>query len=110
MIVVFPIAITYDTVTGATISSYKMNIKLFSCDCLYKEIGNKVADSSAKGYVLVSECDDCKNKREVENEKRAIEEQVAKEDELLQAQKKESAKIKLLNLGLTKEEIESLYK
>ena len=55
-----------------------MGIKLFNCDCEYKEVGNKVEGSSAKGYVLVSECDDCKAKREVDAikaEERRIEEE-----------------------------------
>jgi hypothetical protein len=35
--------------------------KLFNCDCEYQEI---LGTGTAKGYVLVSECDACKAKRE----------------------------------------------
>jgi len=43
-----------------------MSIRLnnCNCNCMFEEIKNNVEDSTAKGYVLVSECNDCKTKRE----------------------------------------------
>ena len=35
------------------------------CECKFKEIKNDV-NTEVKGYVLVSECDECKAKREVD--------------------------------------------
>lgn len=40
-----------------------MGIKLFNCECEYKEISGT---GSAKGYILEKECDNCKTKREEE--------------------------------------------
>lgn len=40
-----------------------MSVKLYSCDCLWDEIGNQVKDSPVKGYTLVSECAACSTKR-----------------------------------------------
>ena len=34
------------------------------CECIFKEIENN-ANTNVKGYLLVSECDECKAKREI---------------------------------------------
>lgn len=40
-------------------------MKLYKCDCDWKETENK-AGGGVKGYILVSECDECKAKREAD--------------------------------------------
>jgi hypothetical protein len=82
-------------------------MRLHDCLCEFSEVKNE-ANTDVKGYVLVSECDECKAKREGENEKLAIEEQAVAEAEAEKEIKKASAKAKLLALGLTEEEIEAL--
>jgi len=84
-----------------------MLIKLYSCNCKFKEIPNKV-DNEVKGYSLVEEWNVCKTKRKKENAERLAKEQAKKEEELLLSQRKESAKRKLLALGLTQEEVDIL--
>jgi len=86
-----------------------MLIKLYSCNCKFKEIPNEV-DNEVKGYSLVEECNVCKTKREEENARKLAEEQIRRKEELLLSQRKESIKQKLLALGLTQEEIEALLK
>lgn len=39
-----------------------MSIKLLNCDCLFEESGKGIG--KVKGYIKVSECNDCKIKRE----------------------------------------------
>jgi hypothetical protein len=85
-----------------------MSVKLYNCDCLYEEVNNNINDSLVKGYTLISECNTCKTIREGQEEQRAIEEQAASEAEIAKEEKKASAKIKLLALGLTEEEIEAI--
>ena len=41
-------------------------MKLYNCNCEYEELKNNVEDSTAKSYILVSECDECKTKREAD--------------------------------------------
>ena len=41
-----------------------MSIRLHECLCEFEEIKNNVTSSSAIGYILVSECNDCKTRRE----------------------------------------------
>jgi hypothetical protein len=39
-------------------------MKLNNCNCEFEELKNSVEDSTAKSYILISECDNCKTKRE----------------------------------------------
>lgn len=47
-------------------------MKLYECGCEFEEIKND-ANTEVKGYILVSECDACKEKRKVDAEKAAKE-------------------------------------
>jgi hypothetical protein len=47
-----------------------MSVKLNNCNCLFEEVKND-ANTNVKGYVLVSECDECKAKRELQAEENA---------------------------------------
>jgi predicted DNA binding protein len=83
-----------------------MAIKLFECDCEYQESGT----GTAKGYILVSECAKCVAKREADNAARLVKEAEEKVVVDAKAEAKESARAKLVKLGLTDAEIEALTK
>lgn len=85
-----------------------MSIKLYACDCLYEETENN-ANTEVKGYILVSECDICKAKREAAN--LAAVEKKAQDDATESAKKaaRESFISKLEALGtFTSEEIKAI--
>lgn len=84
-------------------------MKLYDCNCEFAESTNN-ANSSVKGYILVSECDDCAAKRETENTVRLAKEQEKQVIIEQEAIAKESAKAKLIALGLNDAEIEALIK
>jgi hypothetical protein len=83
-----------------------MAIKLYECDCLFEEVGEGIGN--VKGYVKVSECSVCVAKREADTlaaeTKRLADEEAASTKET----NKQAAISKLLVLGLTQDEIDSL--
>jgi hypothetical protein len=85
-----------------------MTTKLLSCDCEFNEVGEGVGN--VKGYELVIECNVCKSKREADNAAKLVEEQAKAAADALKEINKQAAITKLLTLGLTQEEINSLLK
>ena len=85
-----------------------MSEKIFNCNCLYNEVGE--GTGNVKGYELVTECNDCKARREADNAAIAVEKQAQEEKELVEAVLRVQARAKLLALGLTEAEIDALLK
>ena len=54
-----------------------MSEKIFNCNCLYNEVGE--GTGNVKGYELVTECNDCKARREADNAAIAVEKQAQEE-------------------------------